>query len=285
MLYALDAATKQLLFPSRIVPEGRNARALGIWRDFSQAALDLIFPPHCCSCISALPPDTNKALCLSCAEDIQWIGQDRCSRCGDAVGLGSGVVSECHSCRTHPPVFVHSACTLAKYSDGPLRNLILALKFSRKIHVARVLGEILARRIESTCLLSSAVTASSSEATKPNIVIVPSPLTRKAASVRGFNQAEELAFWVSRRLGFPLETRLLKKIRSTPTQAKLSHEKRRVNLKGAFTCDPALAERYKDARVLLIDDVITTGSTISECARTLSAAGIGEIRAAAVARG
>lgn len=280
MASTLDSATDRLLFPAGpaaarvhgdVAPRGaRLWRALRVTGD---AALDLLYPPHCVSCQVALPPETNKALCRDCAMQIHWIGLDRCARCGDGVGLGSGVVGDCPSCRSHPPAFVSASCALAKYSEGPLRNLVLALKFSAKFHVARVLGDALARRIQAVQLSTA------------KMVVVPTPLTRKAAWRRGFNQAEELAICVSQRLGLRMETGLLTKIRSTPTQATLSPEKRRLNLKGAFACDAKRAARYKDTCVLLIDDVITTGSTVSECARMLSDAGIGEVRAAAVARG
>lgn len=266
----MDQTVAQVLFPQAL---GRQRWRSRILADCAEAALDLIFPPHCIACGAVLPPATNKALCLACADKIHWIGADRCRRCGDAVGLGSGVVSECPSCRTYPPVFVQAACAVAHYAEGPLRDLILALKFGRKVHVTPVLGELLAARIKATAL------------SEPGLVVVPAPLTRKASRKRGFNQAEELAQWVGKSLDLALETRLLLKQRATPPQATLTKEKRRVNLKGAFSCQPKIARRYQNARVLLIDDVITTGSTISECARALVQAGIGEVRAAAVARG
>jgi ComF family protein len=157
--------------------------------------------------------------------------------------------------------------------EGPVRSLVLSLKFSARQHLARPLGEMLAQRIRETQLAP------------PNTLLVPAPLTRRALRRRGFNQAEEIAGHVARCLGLPLETRLLKKIRHTQPQATLTHEQRRTNLKDAFRCDPRVAARCKGRRVLLIDDVITTTGTASECACTLVSAGIGEVRAAAVARG
>jgi ComF family protein len=154
-----------------------------------------------------------------------------------------------------------------------VRQLILAMKFGRKHHLAKPLGELLAQRVRDTELLA------------PRMIVVPAPLTRSALGDRSYNQAEEIALHVARHLALPLETRLLRKVRSTPPQARLTHEQRRKNLKDAFACEPRVAAQYKDRCVLLIDDVITTCSTISECARTLNKAGIGDVRAAAVARG
>jgi ComF family protein len=263
----LDPAIAQVLF----APE--PPRRFRILHAGFATALDLVFPPHCTSCGIPLPPDVNKALCLACARKIPWIGSDRCNRCGDATGQGTGVVDDCPSCRTHPPRFIKAACAAARYSEGPLRHLILALKFSGRIHIAQTMGEILAKRIRDTGL------------TGPGPVLVPTPLTRQALHRRGFNQAHELALVAGKILGLKVETRLLRKIRGTAPQATLSHTRRRVNLNGAFACNAKVAKRYKDVCVLLVDDVITTGSTISECARTLDAAGIGQIYAAAIARG
>lgn len=237
------------------------------------AALDLVFPPHCGSCGTPLPSGTNTALCRPCAERIQWLGADRCERCGAGVGQGEGVVRECPACRTHAPAFLQAACAVARYMDGPLRDLILALKFGARQHLARPLGAVLAQRIRDTGLAT------------PNTLLVPAPLTRRALRRRGFNQAEEIAATVASSLKLPLETRLLHKIRHTAPQAMLTHEQRRTNLNGAFACDPRLAARYRGRCVLLVDDVITTCGTVSECARTLAAAGIGQVRAAGIARG
>lgn len=268
-------AARKLLFPPGDDLGPSSRRAL---RGLAAGALDLLYPPHCASCGQPLPPRTNLILCWSCAERVSWIGTDRCERCGDATGQGSGLAHDCYSCRTYPPRFVTKTCAIVKYADGPIRDLILGLKFGRKLHLARALGELLAQRIQDCDLL---------RADEPGreFILVPAPIHRSSAMQRGFNQAQELAARAAARLGLKLETRLLKKIRRTPPQATLSHEKRRVNLAGAFACSPRRAARYQRTSVLLIDDVMTTGSTLSECARTLAAAGIKEIHAAVVARG
>jgi ComF family protein len=263
---------ERILFPPTVAaanaPLPRRVLA-GAWA----AGLDLLFPPHCASCAAPLPGGTNTALCRACAERIQWLGADRCERCGAGMGLGAGVVRECPSCHSYAPAFVHAACAVARYMEGPVRHLILSLKFGARQHLGRPLGEMLAQRIRET------------ELAPPNTLLVPAPLTRRALRRRGFNQAEEIAVNAARRLNLPLEARLLRKIRHTQPQATLTHEQRRTNLRGAFACDPLVAARHKGRRVLLIDDVITTCGTASECARTLVAAGIGEVRAAAIARG
>lgn len=244
------------------------------WK-FADAALDLFFPPHCASCGNPLPEFINKSLCLPCAISVRWIGSDRCLRCGDSVGEGMGAVHACVSCRAHPPRFVSASLAVLRYESGPARDLVLGLKFGGKSHLAKTLGYIMAARIAQTGLLAD----------YRDVVIVPAPLTRGALFQRGYNQAEELARVVASELDLKLETRLLKKIRKTMPQAMLTEKKRRENLIGAFACDAKRIKKYQGTTILLIDDVITTGSTISECARTLHDAGIQTIVAASCARG
>src|SRR5882757_2171490 len=82
------------------------------------AALDLLFPPHCAVCDTPLFSDGNRCICRDCAARLTWIGLDRCARCGDRTGRGSGVMSDCPACRTHPPAYVKASCTLMKFGDG-----------------------------------------------------------------------------------------------------------------------------------------------------------------------
>jgi ComF family protein len=266
----LDRETRAILFHA---PANAGNAFWPRVRRGVDAALDLVFPPHCASCGTPLLAADNKALCLACAEQMRWIGGDRCKLCGDAVGQGSGVVAQCGSCRSFPPRFIETISSAVVYGEGPSRNVVLALKFGRKLHVARLMGNVVARRIELT---GQAVRG---------MVVVPAPLTRRGLRERGFNLAEEIARVVARRLSLRLETNLLEKIRATPPQATLGREKRHENLSGAFGCNARLAKRYSGATLLLIDDVITTGSTVSECARTLDAAGLKSVRAASFARG
>lgn len=270
---ALDPAISSMLFDCEHSRPGRSARARVAGR-IIEALLDICFPPHCGACQAPLPSGENKALCKKCSNEIRWIGADRCLRCGDMVGVGMGEVQDCVSCRPHPPRFVAATVCAARHEEGPSRDLVLGLKFGRKSHLAKALGQILALRIAQTALLPDA----------GSIVVVPIPLTRTSLFERGFNQAEDLGHWVARELKLKFETRLLKKIRATRPQAKLSRKQRRENLKGAFACSKRIAKLYSGAHVLLIDDVITTGNTMSECARTLHAAGIKQVFAASFAR-
>ena len=257
-----------------VFPE-RHAKPRRIQR-LAQAGLDLLYPPHCIACPRSLTSGGNGVFCDACATDIQWIGHARCKRCGDRAGEGLGVIAECPSCRNHPPAFVLATSAVAQYEAGPLRQAVLSLKFGHALFVTPILARLLAERIRMTKLW---------ENSPPPVALIPVPLFKKDRRTRGFNQTEELATLLSQELKIPVENGLLKKIRNTAPQATLERAQRLENLKGVFQADPKRAARYKDKSIILVDDVMTTGATMSECARTLNAAGIGAIYAAVVARG
>jgi predicted amidophosphoribosyltransferase len=166
---SLSPGSRAVLFPSPLA----TPRILDRARAFGGACLDLIAPPHCASCQSALPPQTNAALCETCAAKIRWIGADRCRRCGDATGEGSGVRDECPSCRTHPPAFVTASCAVSRYLEGPIRDVVLGLKFGGQVHLAKLAAQLMAQRLKETDLIL------------PNTVVLPVPPARRTWASRG----------------------------------------------------------------------------------------------------
>jgi ComF family protein len=238
------------------------------------AAADLVYPPHCMGCGAALS-GRRTVLCGDCAPKVAWIGPDCCRRCGDQVGRGLGPVELCPACLAQPPAHIAGACAVASYAE-PLRGVILALKFGRNLQAVPLLARLLALRIRATGLSAGG---------KGPMALAPVPLHGQDSARRGFNQAEELALGIGRQLHLPVETKLLRKVRLTPPQATLTREARAENLRGAFAANAARCRRYASGCILLVDDVMTTGATVSECARTLRQAGVGEVRAAVLARG
>ena len=239
------------------------------------AAGALMYPPHCMACGVALSADGNGVLCLACAGRVRWVGTDRCRRCGDRVGEGLGPVNACPACRNRPPAHVEGSAAVAHYG-GPLRAVVLGLKFGGGLQAAPFLGKMLGERLKETEIAGEDAA---------HTMLVPVPLARADFSVRGFNQAEEIAVAVAERIGADVTTKLLRKVKPTPPQAKLDREARRENLRGVFAVDRRAAKRRRGRRAILVDDVMTTGVTASECARVLTEAGIERVHVAVVARG
>jgi ComF family protein len=149
---------------------------------------------------------------------------------------------------------------------APLDRLIPALKFGGKLAHARLLGELLAEELAA------------SGARRPELIL-PVPLHARRLRERGYNQALELARPVARALGLPLETRACTRLRATAAQSGLDLKARRANLRGAFAV-PALGVKH----VAVLDDVVTSGSTVAELARALARAGVERVDVWAVAR-
>ncbi len=236
---------------------------------------NLLFPHHCMACGAALHESGNGVICCSCASKSEWIGSDCCLRCGGPSGAGQGGVAACRQCRSGL-AFIEGGVAVARYA-GPLRTLIKGLKFGGELRAAVLLGQLLAARIQRAAfwtLLDS-----------KNACLMPVPLYAKDFSARGFNQAEEMGRICAHILGLRFETDALKKGRSTPPQATLDREMRRRNLSGVFEAQERILRSRPVEIAILVDDVMTTGATFTECAKVLRGAGVKQIFVAALARG
>jgi ComF family protein len=183
--------------------------------------------------------------------------------------MGDG---RCQGCRDFEPEF-DRAVSFGEY-DGALRSLIHLLKYDKVLPVAPVLGRMVAEAI--SYLLPQ------DEDFSP--LLVPVPLHSRKRGERGFNQAEVIARAAGKRFPLPIEVAsgLLKRQRPTLSQVGLTRDQRVANMAGAFlVTDPA---RVKGRTVIVVDDVMTTGTTVSECARVLKEAGAERVWAVTVAR-
>ena len=194
--------------------------------------------------------------------------------CGDRLTsaqllMGSG---QCVNCREHPPEFERAA-SFGEYRDH-LRGLIHLLKYERVTPAARPLGKMLAQAI-------SELQPSFGEG---KLLLVPVPLHRNRSRARGFNQAELIAHAAMKAIGRELEfaPELLIRKRETISQVGLSREERIENMRDAFRVRDS--RRVRGRSVIVVDDVMTTGTTVSECARVLQQAGAKRVWAATVAR-
>ena len=192
-------------------------------------------------------------MCRGCAGDLPVV-EVACLRCGAPLPM----VGVCGRCQRRPPAF-DRAEAICHYRP-PLDALIKRLKFNGDLHLARLLGELMADRLNGSLSML------------PD-VIVPVPLHIKRLRERGFNQALELARPIARRLGVALDWRHVVRLRATEPQSDLPAKQRSRNIRGAF----AVEQGFTAGRVAIVDDVMTTGHTANELAATLRRAGVVDI--------
>ena len=230
--------------------------------------LDLVFPALCPVCRAPLGPGRRDPLCGACWDAIARIEPPYCASCGvpflafDSPALAA---ARCSPCVAAPAAYDY-ARSAALYG-GPLREALHAFKFSGKRALARPLADLVLEQCAGA--LPDGIVA-----------VVPVPLSPDRERERGFNQARLLAERVARRLGTRLEPRWLARVRPTRPQSDLSAAERALNVRDAFRASPAAARRH----VLVVDDILTTGTTVEECARALRSAGASRIGVLTVAR-
>ncbi|HUU22977.1 MAG TPA: phosphoribosyltransferase family protein [Phycisphaerae bacterium] len=226
----------------------------------------LVWPDACVACGTCEP--TQEGFCQRCSRDLLSLASLRwCRRCGSTVGAGLKAQDRCPSC---PEVAFRFERTVrvAPYAD-PLAPAIRAMKYSRfgagATHLAALLAEAAATACAGIAL----------------DVVMPVPMYWLRRIARGGNHSDTLARAVARRLGLPVG-RELRRVRNTPPQARLAASQRSQNVRGAFAVSrPAGVE---GAAVVLVDDILTTGATANEAARTLLAAGARRVVVAVLAR-
>lgn len=230
------------------------------FRQVIQSVLDLLFPPHCAACERG-----GHVLCPVCLAGIQPLQEPLCRLCG------SPRVTEaiCHSCRYHP-LRLNGIRAAARF-EAPLRPCIHALKYKGCKRIAGQLGTLLSetyRRYEMQADL-----------------IAPVPLHREREQQRGYNQAFLLAQVCAQQLGLPLCPEIVQRVRATSAQVDLNGAARRENVAGAFVCSAfSTTGRLVRRRILLIDDVATTGATLEACAAPLFEAGAAAVWGLVLAR-
>lgn len=225
--------------------------------------VDLFFPvgSKCAFCRRELPSGHGLRACKECLEVVSKGYRRVCLRCGRplvgaaALGHGPELCLDCHG--------GWQGFDLARAAgayDWPLSEAVHRLKFGAELSLAELLGKLMGFRLGELVSLSGAL---------PD-VIVPVPMHLMRLRERGFNQSQCLAQVVAGQYGLPVEM-ALQRIRATVPQKVLGRDQRLSNLKGAFTVKRGA--RVKGKRVLLVDDVITTGSTAEACAFALKDAG------------
>ena len=235
-------------------------------RRFLHALLDVILPPICHICHSHIPNAGRLHICQSCLDRLPLVSSPLCPLCGVPFA-GAGGDHCCGACLTYPP---HYDLARSHFLyEGAIRDLIHSFKYNQQTQL----------RYPLALLALEGVSGLAAHA--PHI-IVPVPLHRSRLRQRGFNQAVLLGKVLSQQMSLPMLPDALVRTRPTEPQINLSATERRLNVKGAFSVGRTGSVDGK--RVLLLDDVMTTGSTMDECARELKKAGAEAVFATAIAR-
>lgn len=240
---------------------------MSLARELARGLLHLVYPGICPVCDTAVPPG-DLLPCAACRAALTHDPHEHCARCGTTIGPFALIEGGCTSCREMKLHF-EQVIRLGPY-EGLLRDSVLRIKHGH--------GETLAELVGS---LWFAHQAERLKAVKADIV-VPVPLHWWRSWRRGYNQSRSLAEALSRGLGIPLRARSLARIRATPAQTEQTPAGRRHNVHGAFRVRTPSDIRGKS--VLLVDDVLTTGSTCDEAARVLKGAGAMRVVVAVLAK-
>ena len=220
--------------------------------------LDALYPPTCLACRAAV--GVHGALCPACWQAMRFIERPFCDRLGTPFeqDLGEGLLSP--QAIADPPAF-RRARAVARFEDGPARRLVHRLKYSDRGDLARPLGAWMARA--GADLLAEAD------------AIVPVPLHPLRLWKRRFNQAAALAQAMAVHSGKRFEPRWLLRVKPTRSQVGLTREQRAANMQGAFRVAPDAPVR--GARIVLVDDVLTSGATANAAARALHRGGAADV--------
>ena len=231
--------------------------AVAVAQRIGHALLDFVYPPVCIGCRRATA--AHNALCPRCWSAMRFIERPYCERLGTPFeqDLGQpGLLSP--AAIANPPVFAR-ARAVARFEDGPARLIVHRLKYYDRLELARPIGHWMARA--GADLIGDAA------------LLVPMPIHRLRLAHRRFNQAALLAQVLSEETGIPLATQALVRIKPTAPQIGLSRAQRAENVQGAFSVPEERRHEIAGMRVLLVDDVMTSGASANAAARTLLRAG------------
>ena len=219
-----------------------------------------VFPPRCTLC--QRPGVHDLDICQQCYEALPFIN-NACIQCALPLETPGTTAGKCGHCLQAPPAF-DTSFSLLRYQDLAVQ-LITRYKFHDKLSYSGLLADLLLQRLEHI--------------TKPECIIAV-PLHHARLRERGFNQSHELARIISSSLDIPLASDCIARIRETRQQTGLNAKQRRKNIRGAFE----LVQPMVYSHVALIDDVVTTGSTVNELARVLKRAGAKTVSVWSIAR-
>jgi len=233
---------------------------------FSLTVLEFFLPRLCLFCGAGVGETAAQAICPECEAKIDWVASPLCPCCGLVFESRDGIDRLCGDCQTQAPPFARARAAALYDPEGPVGQAIKRLKFNSQMPYLPLLQSWLK---QPDCL----------ELVADADLLLPVPLHPRRLKARGFNQALLLAQVFTDR---PLGREVLIRERFTLPQVGLNPKERRDNVRGAFAVPQTAAVKGK--KILLIDDLYTTGATARECARVLSRAGAARVEVLTVAR-
>ncbi len=232
-------------------------------------AAQLLYPQYCLLCGEM----GTQLVCPRCAEELERVAGPICPRCGKPLKTGVPRAT-CLHCEGRK-WYVERSRSLFRH-EGQARDLLHRFKYGRVRGLARFFGEQIARAYPGRAGLAAHFGWDLGD--EPQ-VLVPLPLHFLRRAVRGFNQSELVLKFCCERLELPVDTALLRRRRNTLAQTRLSMRQRFDNMRNAFVVPRRVKERVEGRRVLLFDDIITTGATANAAARALKQAGASKVYA------
>ncbi|MBN1663771.1 MAG: ComF family protein [Deltaproteobacteria bacterium] len=229
---------------------------------------DLIFPPRCIACEKILIDEEHHSFCCDCYDRIGFVRSPVCTQCGIPFAGKEQEDHPCGECLTGKPVFTAARC-VGRYEE-PLLSCIHQFKYNANIGAGRRLGKLMAQYEYPAFRISD------------YSLIIPIPLHLKRLRERGFNQSLILAKEIAKQHHLPVDFMNLKRQVYTKPQVNLGKDERQANVRGAFKAVDA--GRINGEKIILVDDVYTTGSTVRECATVLMKAGAQDVAVLTLAR-
>ena len=236
------------------------------FRSIVQTGIDFALPPVCLSCHDAT--DTHATLCPKCWKQVDFIISPICDRLGTPLSYDIGGSNISAAALASPPLF--DRCRSVGVFEGPLQRLIHAFKYADRHEGLQLFGKWMA--FAGKDILHDAD------------LLIPVPLNRWRLWSRRFNQSSLLAHTVSKRCGVPVHDFLIKRVKLTKSQVGLTKKQRVRNVSGAFVLPKSKYQLVENKNVVLIDDVFTTGATITACTKVLKRAKASRVDVLTLAR-
>jgi ComF family protein len=224
----------------------------------ARRVLDFALPPRCPGCGTVT--EEPHRFCLACWQQLQFLGEPCCDRCGLPFEYDSGPGAECGSCLSNPPEYDRLRAAVA-YGDIA-RKVALKLKYGGRPGTAETLAHFMRRHLPDR---------------GDESMLVPVPLHRWRIWKRGYNQSALVASALARRTGHAAELDLLRRVKATPVLRGLGRRERALAVRGAFRLSEEGASIVRGRTIWLVDDVYTSGATANACAKALKRGGAAQV--------